>query len=47
MTPITDFVCNRFLEDEVFGETMNRMALVLVSASHLRNIARLFESAEW
>jgi hypothetical protein len=43
----TDFVCDRFLEDEVFKETMNPTALVLVGASHLRNMARLLGASEW
>jgi riboflavin biosynthesis pyrimidine reductase len=43
----TDFVCDRFLEDEVFNEIMNPTALVLVGASHLRNMARLFGALEW
>jgi hypothetical protein len=40
----TDVVCDRFLEEEVFGETMNPMALVLIGASHLRNMARLIDT---
>jgi hypothetical protein len=42
----TDIICDRYLEDEVFGEAMNRTALVLVGASHLRNLARFLETPE-
>jgi hypothetical protein len=42
-----DFVCDRFLEDEVFTETMNRTALVLIGASHLRNMARYLDNGDW
>jgi hypothetical protein len=42
----TDFICDRFLEDEVFDDAMNRTALVLVGASHLRNLARFLDSPE-
>jgi hypothetical protein len=44
----TDFVCDRFPEEEVFDENaMGYMALVLVRASHLRNMARFFSPVEW
>ncbi len=43
----TDFVCDRFLDEDVFSETTNPTALVLVGASHLRNMARLFDTSEW
>jgi hypothetical protein len=43
----TDFVCDRFLEDEVFCETTNPTALVLIGASHLRNMARLLDTSAW
>jgi hypothetical protein len=43
----TDFVCDRFLDEDVFTETTNPTALVLVGASHLRNMARLFDASEW
>jgi hypothetical protein len=43
----TDFVCDRFLEEDVFDETKNRTALVLVGASHLWNVASLIESQDW
>jgi hypothetical protein len=42
----TDFICDRYLEEEVFSEAMNRTALVLVGASHLRNLARFLETPE-
>jgi hypothetical protein len=42
----TDFVCDRFLE-VVFDETMNRTDLVLIGASLLENMARLFSTLEW
>ncbi len=42
-----DFVCDRFLEEEMFDKTMNSMALVLVDTSHLRNLVRFFNAAEW
>ncbi len=41
-----DFICDRFLEDEVFDDAMNRTALVLVGASHLRNLARFLDTPE-
>jgi hypothetical protein len=40
-------LCDRFLVEDVFDETMNRVALVLVGASHLRNLARFFSTREW
>jgi hypothetical protein len=40
-------LCDRFLEKHVLDETMNRVALVLVGASHLRNLARFFSTREW
>jgi hypothetical protein len=43
----TEFVCDRFLEDEVFSETMNPTALVLIGASHLRNMVRLLDTPGW
>jgi hypothetical protein len=43
----TDFVCDRFLEEDAFEETTNRTALVLVGASHLRNLARFLDTQEW
>jgi hypothetical protein len=42
-----DFAYDRFLEEEVFRETMNPMDMVLVGASHLRNLARLIDISEW
>lgn len=37
-----------FLEEEVFDEgAMDHTALVLVGASHLRNLARFFSPSEW
>ncbi len=36
-----DIVCHRFMEDEVFDDgTMERIDLVLISATHLSNIAK-------
>jgi hypothetical protein len=43
----TDFVCDRFLEDEVFCKATNPTALVLIGASHLPNMARLFNTSAW
>ncbi len=43
----TDFVCDRFLEEGVFCETMNPTALVLIGASHLGNMARLIVTSGW
>jgi hypothetical protein len=43
----TEFICDRFLEEEVFGETLNLTALVLVGASHLGNLARFLDTPEW
>jgi hypothetical protein len=43
----TDFVCDRFLEEDTFEETTNCTALVLVGASHLRNLARFLDTPEW
>jgi hypothetical protein len=42
----TDFICDRYLEEEVFSEATNRTALVLVGASHLQNLARFLETPE-
>ncbi len=46
LSQATDFVFYRFLEEEVFGETMNPTAMVLVGACHLRNLARLIDTTE-
>jgi hypothetical protein len=43
----TDFVCDRFLEDDVFCETTNPTALVLIGASHLRNLSKLLDTTGW
>jgi hypothetical protein len=39
----TDFICDGYMDSDVFNENMmNRTALILISASHLHNIERLF-----
>ncbi len=44
----TDFICDRFMDSEVFDETMmDRTALILIGASHLRNTGRLFRQEDW
>jgi hypothetical protein len=44
----TDFVCDRFMEDEVFDDrSMDRTDLVLIGASHLANISKHFDLEKW
>ncbi len=44
----TDFLCDRHIDLEVFNEShMDRMALVLIGASHLRNIGRFIDQEAW
>jgi hypothetical protein len=43
----TDFVCDRFLDEDVFDETKNHTALVVIGASHLRNVASLISTSDW
>jgi hypothetical protein len=44
----TDFICDRFMDSDVFDETMmDRTALILIGASHLRNIGRFFKQEDW
>ncbi len=44
----TDFICDRFMDTEVFDETMmDRTALILIGASHLRNTGRFFKQEDW
>jgi hypothetical protein len=41
-----DFVSDRFPDEDVFVKTTNHTALVLHGASHLRNMARFFDTQE-
>jgi hypothetical protein len=44
----TDFICDRHIDLEVFDEShMDRTALVLIGASHLRNIGKFFDQEAW
>jgi hypothetical protein len=44
----TDFICDRHIDLEVFDDSqMDRTALVLIGASHLRNIGKFFDQEAW
>jgi hypothetical protein len=44
----TDFICDRHIDIEVFDEShMDRTALVLIGASHLRSIGKFFDQEAW
>jgi hypothetical protein len=44
----TDFVCDRYTDSDVFDEhSMERMALVLIGESNLRQLARFIQQEEW
>jgi hypothetical protein len=44
----TDFICERHIDLEVFDEShMDRTALVLIGASHLRNIGKFIGQEAW
>jgi hypothetical protein len=48
MNLATDFICDRFMDSEVFDETMmDRTALILIGASQLRNTGRFFRQEDW
>ncbi len=48
MNLCTDVVCDRFMEEEVFDDSvMDRTDLVLIDASHLANIARNINPELW
>jgi hypothetical protein len=44
----TDFICDRYTDSDVFDENMmERTAIILISANHLRNIGRFFTQEDW
>ncbi len=44
----TEFICERHIDLEVFDEShMDRTALVLIGASHLRSIGKFFDQEAW
>jgi hypothetical protein len=44
----TDFICDRYMDSDVFDETMmDHTALILIGASHLRSIGRFFSQEDW
>ncbi len=48
MNLATDFICDRYTESDVFDENMmDRTALILIGASHLRNIGRFISQEDW
>ncbi len=42
------FFCDRYIDSDMFDENMmGRTALILIGASHLRNIGRFFNQEDW